>query len=715
MSSNNDPVAILMLERNPKDLPGMDTSDLSTLTGEAVLSFHNISYRETVQRGFPFRKKTYVIERLSNINGIMKPGLNAIMGPQDGSRSLLLDVLAARKDPCGLSGNILINGKPRPANFKCTSGYVPQVTYVVLHTVTVRENIEFAAALRLPMTITRDEKRRRVDEVLELLHLDHVANVQPRSKELEKRTSIAMELVAEHPILFLDDPTTGLDLRTTTDVISVLRRMSMRGRTIIFSISQPQYSIFRFFDNLTLVSSGKVMFHGPAQKALEYFTSAGYEYDSHNNPADFFLDIINGGFSTILDTEEDSHKGDKYKELSEKQHQVTEKLANMYVQSDIYRKMRIELEVLLGKQDTGRISALEEITCVTPFWHQLGWIVCHSFKNSVGFPLVTVFQSINEVVTPRSSIFSMGVGLVVVAPGLIVTPRNVTYPGAQTRMCWSIERLGTPPQGRAGLLLLLTVSQCVSNVSAGELFQTGRDRFLHEHSSGYYSVSSYFFGKLLAVFVPKSVLPSIIFTVMIFSIVAVQLHVWWRPRFFTILCTMMMLAFSVSSLALALRPIENVAAAPTLFVTIYFVFMLFFSGLSVYSGSLVPGLSRIQYINIPHYGFTPKALLHNEFLGQNFCPEHKTAEISRCQNYLICTGEEFLMIQDIDLSSWGFWKNHVALACIMIIFLSMTYVQLSPHKKVEVLRRLGTLLTTYVDAINSGAVPCLDDAVTTLA
>ncbi|KAL1764646.1 ATP-binding cassette sub-family G member 3-like, partial [Sigmodon hispidus] len=240
--------------------------------------------------------------------GIMKPGLNAIMGPQDGSRSLLLDVLAARKDPRGLSGDILINGKPRPANFKCTSGYVPQDD-TVMQTVTVRDNIEFAAALRLPMTITKDKRKRRVDEVLELLHLKEAENVKPRSKELRKRTSIAMELVAEHPILFLDDPTTGLNLKTTTDIISVLRRMSMRGRTIIFSINQPQYFIFRFFDSLTLVSSGKVMFHGPAQEALEYFTSAGYNYDSHNNPADFFLDIIHGGFSAILDTEENSHDG----------------------------------------------------------------------------------------------------------------------------------------------------------------------------------------------------------------------------------------------------------------------------------------------------------------------------------------------------------------------------------------------------------------------
>ncbi|ERE91561.1 ATP-binding cassette sub-family G member 3-like protein [Cricetulus griseus] len=85
--------------------------------------------------------------------------------------------------------------------------------------------------------------------------------------------------------------------------------MSKRGQTIIFSITQPPYSIFRFFDTLTLVASGKVMFHGPAQKALEYFTSAGYNYDSLNNPVDFFLDIISGGSSAILDTEEDCYEG----------------------------------------------------------------------------------------------------------------------------------------------------------------------------------------------------------------------------------------------------------------------------------------------------------------------------------------------------------------------------------------------------------------------
>ncbi|XP_041497909.1 ATP-binding cassette sub-family G member 3-like [Microtus oregoni] len=621
MSSNNDPVAIPVTEVNPSDHPGMDTSDQNILTGEAVLSFHNISYVETVQHGFACCKKTSVIKRLSNISGIMKAGLNAIMGPNYESRSLLLDVLAARKDPRGLSGDILINGKPRPANFTCTSGYVPQ-NDMVMHTLTVRDNIEFSAALQLPMTMTRDEKRRRINDVLELLHLDEVANVEPRSKELKKRTSIAMELITQHPILFLDDPTTGLDWSTTTDVISVLRRVSMRGRTIIFSINQPPYSIFRLFDSLTLVASGNVMFHGAAQEALEYFKSAGYEYDSHNNPADFFLDIINGGFSALLDTEEDGHDVDKYKELSERQHQVRENLANMYTQSSSYRKMKAELDLLLRELKAGRSSALE-ITCATPFWHQLQWIICRSFENCLGFPRATGIQAIITVL------------LAVIVGTTFLVLRNVCTE-VQTR---------------------------------------------HEHTSGYYRVSSYFLGKLLGELVPRRLFPSITFTIILFSIAGVNTDV---KGFFTMIFTVMMLAYSASSLPLCFKAGENAVAVPTLSVTIYFVFMLVFSGQSLYSGNFILGLSWIQYLSIPHYGFT--AFIHNEFSGQNFCLENNTTELRRCHNYVICTGEEFLTSQGINLSSWGFWENHVALACLTIILLSFTYVQLLLSKKAEVLR-----------------------------
>lgn len=51
--------------------------------------------------------------------------------------------------------------------------------------------------------------------------------------------------------------------------------MAGHGRTIILSIHQPRYSIYRLFDTLTLLVNGKMVYHGPAPNALDYFANIG--------------------------------------------------------------------------------------------------------------------------------------------------------------------------------------------------------------------------------------------------------------------------------------------------------------------------------------------------------------------------------------------------------------------------------------------------------
>ncbi len=84
-----------------------------------------------------------------------------------------------------------------------------------------------------------------------------------------------MELITDPSVLFLDEPTTGLDAYTAGSVIKTLRNLALRGRTIILSIHQPKYSIFRLFDNLTIICSGRIAYHGPADQTLNYFRSIG--------------------------------------------------------------------------------------------------------------------------------------------------------------------------------------------------------------------------------------------------------------------------------------------------------------------------------------------------------------------------------------------------------------------------------------------------------
>lgn len=644
-----------MSQRNTNGLPGMNSSDVTTLTGD-VLSFHNITYRVKMKSGFLGRKKTEK-EILSDINGIMKPGLNAILGPTGGGKSSLLDVLAARKDPRGLSGDVLINGAPQPANFKCTSGYVVQDD-VVMGTLTVRENLQFSAALRLPTTMKNHEKNERINMVIKELGLEKVADSKVGTQFIRgvsggerKRTSIGMELITDPSILFLDEPTTGLDSSTANAVLLLLKRMSKHGRTIIFSIHQPRYSIFKLFDSLTLLASGKLMFHGPAQAALEYFASAGYQCEPYNNPADFFLDVINGDSSAVvLNREEEPQRESKTEEPSKREKPIIENLAEFYANSSIYRETKAELDRLPRTQKKKGILAFKETTYTTSFCHQLRWIARRSFKNLLGNPQASVAQ-------------------------LIVTTVLALIIGA---IYFDLKNDSSGIQNRAGVLFFLTTNQCFTSVSAVELFVVEKKLFIHEYISGYYRVSSYFFGKLISDLLPMRFLPSVIFTCILYFMLGLKNEV---GAFFIMMFSLMMVAYTASSMALAIAAGQSVVSVATLLMTISFVFMMIFSGLLVNLTTIEPWLSWLQYFSIPRYGYT--ALQYNEFLGQDFCGGLNVTANNTCDysNMMTCTGDAYLERQGIDLSPWGLWSNHVALACMIIIFLTIAYLKLLFLKK----------------------------------
>uniref|UniRef100_A0A900QS94 ABC transporter domain-containing protein n=1 Tax=Sus scrofa TaxID=9823 RepID=A0A900QS94_PIG len=629
MSSNSYQVSIPMSKRNTNGLPGSSSNELKTSAGGAVLSFHDICYRVKVKSGFLFCRKTVEKEILTNINGIMKPGLNAILGPTGGGKSSLLDVLAARKDPHGLSGDVLINGAPRPANFKCNSGYVVQDD-VVMGTLTVRENLQFSAALRLPTTMTNHEKNERINMVIQELGLDKVADSKVGTQFIRgvsggerKRTSIAMELITDPSILFLDEPTTGLDSSTANAVLLLLKRMSKQGRTIIFSIHQPRYSIFKLFDSLTLLASGRLMFHGPAREALGYFASIGYNCEPYNNPADFFLDVINGDSSAVVLSRADRDEGaQEPEEPPEKDTPLIDKLAAFYTNSSFFKDTKVELDQFSGGRKKKKSSVYKEVTYTTSFCHQLRWISRRSFKNLLGNPQASVAQII-----------------VTITLGLVI--------GA---FFYDLKNDPSGIQNRAGVLFFLTIDQCFSSVSAVELLVVEKKLFIHEYISGYYRVSSYFFGKLLSDLLPMRMLPSIIFTCITYFLLGLKPAV---GSFFIMMFTLMMVAYSASSMALAIAAGQSVVS-------------VIFSGLLVNLKTVVPWLSWLQYFSIPRYGFS--ALQYNEFLGQNFfCTQ--------------CTGAEYLENQGISLSAWGLWQNHVALACMMVIFLTIAYLKLLLLKK----------------------------------
>jgi ABC-type multidrug transport system ATPase subunit len=93
-------------------------------------------------------------------------------------------------------------------------------------------------------------------------------------------------------ILFLDEPTSGLDAFQSQSVMECMKNMADSGRLVISVIHQPRSSIYNMFDQLLLLSMGRVMYMGPVKQAVPYFESIGFSCPRSFNPSDYFLDIL---------------------------------------------------------------------------------------------------------------------------------------------------------------------------------------------------------------------------------------------------------------------------------------------------------------------------------------------------------------------------------------------------------------------------------------
>lgn len=615
----------------------------------ATVSFHNIFYKVPEGGGCSCRKKS-TKDILIDLNGLMKPGLNAIMGATGSGKSSFLDVLAARKDPSGLSGEVLIDGAPQPPNFKCLSGYVVQED-VVMGTLTVRENLTFSAMLRLPSSISRQEKEARVERVIQELGLGKVANSRVGTQLIrgisggeKKRTNIGMELIIDPSVLFLDEPTTGLDASTACSVLLLLKRMANHGRTIILSIHQPRYSIYRLFDNLTLLVNGKQVYHGPAPLALEYFADVGYTCEPHNNPADFFLDVINGDSTAVALSNKHNDKDDDTfpePELSPSTQAIEEKLVQEYKTSNYYRQTKAELDKIAnGRQSVTTIRS-RTITYNTSFFTQFKWVLKRTFRNLALNPQTSVAQ-------------------VMVTAFLALIVGGIFF-GAP------LNSIGI--QNRFGALFFIVVNQMFSSLSSAELFITERKLFVHEYISGYYRVSVYFLSKVLADIITLRTIPAIVFTCIVYYMIGLKDS---AGAFFLFMFTVALVSYTATAMSLAISADQTVVAIANLFMTIGFVFMMIFAGLLVNLTSIAEWLVWLKYLSIPRYGLA--ALQVNEFVGLEFCDTNNGTK--RC-----FTGENYLTDQGVDYTIWGLWQNHVALFVMTLVFLAIAYLKLRFIKK----------------------------------
>jgi ABC-type multidrug transport system ATPase subunit len=141
--------------------------------------------------------------------------------------------------------------------------------------------------------------KRRAKQVIDDLQLGHCANTiigdsfnRGISGGERKRTSIGVELISDPSLLFLDEPTTGLDSTTALDVVGLLSSLKEKGITVVTTIHQPSEEIMKYFDKVFILCDGKIIFDGPPDSISATLTDLKFEIESLDTPIEYFMKVI---------------------------------------------------------------------------------------------------------------------------------------------------------------------------------------------------------------------------------------------------------------------------------------------------------------------------------------------------------------------------------------------------------------------------------------
>jgi ATP-binding cassette subfamily G (WHITE) protein 2 len=501
----------------------------------------------------------------------------------------------------------------------------------------------------------------------------------------KKRTNIGMELIIEPQVLFLDEPTTGLDAHTAVSVVSLLKNLSVNEkRVIVLSIHQPRYSIFKLFDSLTLLSQGSTVYHGPAHLALAYFDKLGLHCEEHENPADFFLD-------TIIHYEKQLHKSSQETTVAFTNTTVSEKeaidesavssesgekmvrLVESYRKSEEYGELRERIDPVLQnvveekrKEPLGRQVARMMFTrelYATSFLWQLLIVTMRSVKNLMRSPQLSVFQLF----------FTSGLAVII----------GIIY--------WQLD---TQPNGftdRVGVFFFVATNQAFGSLGAVRLFIVQKALFIHENASGYYRVSAFFISKITTDLIPLRFLPNLLFTIIVYFMIGFQVK---ADKFFIFWLILTLVNVCAVSIAFFISAGVRNGEIANLLIILPFIFSLLFAGLLISLDSLPVWVAWMRHFSFMKYGI--EAFSINEMNGLRFqgpCQVKQVVDVMQqeCTSSFTvpnnCTTDcAFDGLAQLGQLGYGntvsvLWWDVFALVLYSSIFLVLAYVVLRLIKK----------------------------------
>ena len=209
---------------------------------------------------------------LDDISLVVEPNeFVALLGPSGSGKSTLMNAMTGRRRASG--GQISLNGEDFYANsakYRQRIGHVPQQD-IVHFALSVQQELTFSARLRLPAGAPAGTIVQRVSDVVGQIGLQERVNtrISDLSGGQLKRVSLGVELLSDPELLFLDEATSGLDAGTEARMMSLFRRLSDSGRTVV-CITHNLENVC-LCDLVILLVGGRLAFYGPPSDLLVHF------------------------------------------------------------------------------------------------------------------------------------------------------------------------------------------------------------------------------------------------------------------------------------------------------------------------------------------------------------------------------------------------------------------------------------------------------------
>lgn len=594
----------------------------------SAFSLENLRNRKNRKRnGEPALERKQI---LHSVSASMPVGtLTAIIGGSGSGKTTMLNTMAERmtSNRLDFGGTTTFNGMSGVNNIR--SAYVMQQD-VLLPTLTVRETLRYSADLRLPPPTTEEERRKVVEEVILELGLKECADTRIGNHQHKgcsggekRRTSIGVQLLSNPSVLFLDEPTTGLDATSAFQLVRTLKNLAKKGRTIITTIHQPRSEIWGLFDGIVILTRGSPVYSGKTVDCTPWFKELGMELPPFVNPAEFLIDIA------AVDN--------RSPELEATSSERVDRLKNAWVaHSDMMYSSPGEKPVAEPKRTTATRGERSMSRLHSPFIRQTRVLTARTLKTTWRDPLGM----------SGSLIEAIGIGIIT---GWVFLSLGRDQSGIRSRE----GALYTAAALQGYLILLFETYRLTIDI---QLF----DR---EHNENVVDVLPFLVSRRLARFLTEDLPVPLLYSVIFYWMAGFRADAPTFLTFFAIvlLCQYIAVTYAMTCVA-AIRDFSGASLIANMGYTIQSVACGYF----IQSMTIPIYLRWLKWTAYVFYAFG--ALAANEFVGQFYdCPLPGGKSNPACTQY---TGEYVM-------DSLGFPHNWVVRPIIVLLAFSIMFYVLA--------------------------------------